>query len=115
MRIAIVGIVLALAVGLAFLLMSGGNKAPQAVDDQHKAAAIQVARCDAAMSTLDTEVERGNASAAIATRIQTCTKAKSLVERARAIKPSTQLDVAYERVTRHLARLNAGGAGSGSN
>ena len=114
MRIAIVGVVLGVAIALGIVFLSG-HKASHPVNEQRQAAAIQVARCDAQMSTLDAAVGSGNASAAIATRIQTCTKAKSLVERARAIKPSTQLDVAYERVTRHLARLNAGGAGSGSN
>jgi hypothetical protein len=113
MRIAIVGVVVGLAVALGIIFMSTG-KAPPPVNEQHQAAAIQVARCDAMMSRLDAEVGSGNASAAIATRIQACTKAKVLVERAQASKPSTQLDVAYDRVNKHLARLGAGSA-AGSN
>jgi flagellar basal body-associated protein FliL len=115
MRIVIVLIVVAAAVALALVfLLSGAEPPTSKVDDAHKAAAIQVARCDAAMSTLDAELGSGNAPAALATRIQLCTKAKVALERARAGKPSTQLDVSFERVTKHLARLNAGSA-TGSN
>jgi hypothetical protein len=114
MKKAIVAIVVVAAVAVALgIVFLGASEPPSAVNDVHKAAAIQVARCDAAMSQLDAALGSANPANAIATRIEACTKAKSLVERARANKPSTQLDVAYQRVIQHLARLDAVGSGSG--
>ncbi|HUS30294.1 MAG TPA: hypothetical protein VMZ53_17420 [Kofleriaceae bacterium] len=108
MRIAIVGAVLAIVVALALVFTNTGRAPAPPVDPQHQAAAIQVARCDAAMSKLDAELKTSKAASALATRIEVCTKARAAVERAQTNKPSTQLEVALARVNKHLARLNEG-------
>lgn len=115
MKIAIVGILIGLAIAIAFVLFD--SKSPPAeIDDKHRAAAIFVARCDAQMSSLDAALGSSQApGAAIASRLDACTRAKAAVERARAEKGSHQLDVAFDRVTQHLARLaTLGGSGAGS-
>lgn len=116
MKIAVIGVLIGIAIAVAVVLLDSGPGAPDAVDDKHKAAAILVARCDAAMSSLDLELGSGHSrSAAIASRIDQCTRAKAAVERAQAARSSHQLESALDRVTKHLEQLAAmAGSGAGS-
>jgi hypothetical protein len=115
MKIAVIGILIGIALAVAFVLLDSGSPKPDAIDDQHKAAAILVARCDAAMSSLDVALGSNQPrGATIASRIELCTRAKAMVEKAQAARNSPQLDVAHKRLLEHLARLEAGSA-AGSN
>jgi hypothetical protein len=119
MKIAVVGIIVGVAAALAFVLLSGGGSdSPyrSRAESDRATAAIAVAKCDAAMSTLDADLEaasrepstatqrRGNV---IADRLSACTKAQAAAQRARSVsKNDKQLAVAIERIAKHLERVS---------
>jgi hypothetical protein len=111
MKVAVIGVLIGLVIAVAVVLLDKGPPTHDAIDDQHKAAAILVARCDAAMSSLELALGSSQSrDATIASRIDLCTRAKAMVEKAQAARSSPQLDVAHKRLLEHLARLGAGSA-----
>ena len=94
--IALVGILVGVGVALAFIFIGGGSdpKYRSHAEADRANAAILVAKCDAAMSSLDTAMESAKADPAlavqrtsklIADRLTTCTKAQAAAQRAKAV------------------------------
>jgi hypothetical protein len=118
MRIVVVGIIVGGAIALAFLFLSSGgsdSKYRSQAESDRATAALAVAKCDSEMSTLDAEIESARRDPAtapqrtsklIADRLSVCTKAQAAAQRARAVsKNDKHLEVAIERVARHLERI----------